>query len=175
VRRLHVILGLAVVLLLVGGVATASIPDASGVIHGCRKNTDGSIRVIDTAKTSICPNGYTPLNWNQTGAQGPTGPAGVSGYQIVFNSFPVVVGGMNADIAVEVYCPEGKRALGGGGQIPSDRDPSVQWVLTYSRPLTFPGAPTDPAIGWLMQAHRFGSTSTTSGGISAWAICATVN
>ena len=55
------------------GVAYASIPDSSGVIHGCYKKTRGMLRVIDSA-TTTCGNDETALTWNQTGPQGPTGP-----------------------------------------------------------------------------------------------------
>jgi hypothetical protein len=67
--------------LLGSAVAWASIPDSAGVIHGCRKTSDGSVRVIDTAVTQNCPNGFVSMNWNQTGPQGPTGPAGATGAQ----------------------------------------------------------------------------------------------
>ena len=76
-RRLTLIIGIAFSILLVGGVAYASIPGPGGVINGCRKNTDGSMRVIDSAAT--CPSGWTALNWNQTGPQGSTGPTGPTG------------------------------------------------------------------------------------------------
>lgn len=64
-RRVFLLFGLPAVLLLVGGVAVASIPDASGVIHGCRKNTDGSLKVIDSDLGQTCGNGYTALNWEK--------------------------------------------------------------------------------------------------------------
>src|SRR5271169_1902669 len=73
--------GLAVALVAVGGTAFAavsSIPDSSGVIHGCY-DSGGNMKVIDTSVTSTCPKGYTSLNWNQTGPQGPTGPQGATG------------------------------------------------------------------------------------------------
>lgn len=58
---------------LVGGmsIAFASIPDGSGVIHGCYKTKGSShaLNVIDTSKTASCPTGYTGLNWDQTGVQ----------------------------------------------------------------------------------------------------------
>ena len=70
------------------GIATAvqaSIPDASGVIHGCYNHSlahgspTGVLRVIDTAKPDgNCASWETPLNWNQGGVTGPTG-AGASG------------------------------------------------------------------------------------------------
>lgn len=50
------------------GVSWASIPDSSGVIHGCYKTrgTSHELKVIDTAVTASCPAGYTPLTWDQT-------------------------------------------------------------------------------------------------------------
>jgi hypothetical protein len=73
------------------GIATAvqaSIPDASGVIHGCYFNLpngairQGSLRAIDTAAGPQCRSDETAVNWNQkgvTGAAGPTGPKGPTG------------------------------------------------------------------------------------------------
>lgn len=68
--------------LVVAGVAYASIPDSSGVIHGCYQTNKGSLRVIDSSAS--CAVGETALNWSQTGppgaqgVQGPPGPAGPS-------------------------------------------------------------------------------------------------
>ncbi len=45
--------------------AWAAIPDANGVIHGCRK-TDGTLRVIDSA--AQCALGESVLNWSATNA-----------------------------------------------------------------------------------------------------------
>jgi hypothetical protein len=68
-----VVVGLAA-----GGIAYASIPDANGVIHGCYQKVNGQLRVIDTDKGGKCLASEAALNWNQTGARGPTGPSGVS-------------------------------------------------------------------------------------------------
>jgi hypothetical protein len=81
--RLSPALAVAVTLLVLalGGVAYATIPDSNGVIHGCY-DSGGNVKVIDTDKTASCPKGYTALSWNQTGTQGPkgdTGPAGPTG------------------------------------------------------------------------------------------------
>jgi hypothetical protein len=64
----------------------ASIPDSSGVIHGCYNNSlahgnpTGALRVIDTAKANgNCASWETPLNWNAKGVTGPTGPTGATG------------------------------------------------------------------------------------------------
>jgi hypothetical protein len=75
-----VVVGLAA-----GGIAYASIPDSSGVIHGCYKTVGGALRVIDTDKGGKCVPSETALSWSQTGpkgatgAQGATGPTGPSG------------------------------------------------------------------------------------------------
>lgn len=64
-----------------GGVAYATIPDAGGTIHGCYGPL-GVLRVIDTDTGQHCTAYEKPLNWSQTGPQGPagaTGPAGPPG------------------------------------------------------------------------------------------------
>jgi hypothetical protein len=51
----------ATLILATVGTAIATIPDASGVIHGCYKRSGsnkGLVKVIDTATTSACPTGY---------------------------------------------------------------------------------------------------------------------
>jgi hypothetical protein len=72
-RRVAIVVT-ALALVLIGGAALASIPDANGVIHACRLNSNGSIRVIDTASQS-CNGSETELTWSQTGPQGPAGPS----------------------------------------------------------------------------------------------------
>ncbi len=67
--------------LVVGGIAYATIPDGTGVIHGCYLKGLGTLRVIDTGKAQTCSGFETPLNWNQTGQQGPQGPQGPQGQQ----------------------------------------------------------------------------------------------
>lgn len=74
-KLLAVAVGLAI---LFGGIAYASIPDGSGVIHGCYMNSTGRLKVIDSA-SQTCGTGETALNWNQTGPQGAVGPAGPTG------------------------------------------------------------------------------------------------
>lgn len=85
-RRIRLLLAATVLALSVGGlaVASASIPDSAGVIHGCYKTSNparGALVVIDTDAGQTCPSGTSPLNWNQTGPQGPVGPAGPQGAQ----------------------------------------------------------------------------------------------
>ena len=61
---------------LLGIIAYASIPDSNGVIHGCYKTSNGSIRVIDSPAVQCDPRNETAISWNQVGPQGPAGPAG---------------------------------------------------------------------------------------------------
>ena len=117
--RRNSFLAIAVVagLVLAGGVAYASIPDAGGVIHGCYLKAVGTLRVIDSPGQH-CLNGLeTPLNWSQTGAEGPsgpTGPAGIAGYEekVASDFFTLAPGDSQG---IDVSCPSGKKALGGGG------------------------------------------------------------
>ncbi|HEX5173787.1 MAG TPA: hypothetical protein VFV91_06545 [Gaiellaceae bacterium] len=70
--------------LVAGGIAYATIPDGSGVIHGCYKKTSpnqGTLRVIDTGKAQACTSSESGLSWSQTGPQGPQGPQGTQGPQ----------------------------------------------------------------------------------------------
>jgi hypothetical protein len=99
-RRISAVVAALLVALLVGaGIAYASVPGPGGVINGCRKNSDGSMRVIDS--TATCPNGYTALNWRQ--AEPVTAQTSVG-----FNIDPGGVNGTN------VVCPAGMVATGGG-------------------------------------------------------------
>jgi hypothetical protein len=82
-----VIIAAAVTLALGAGTVVAAAAvisgpvDSSGVVHGCWTNAEinGShIFVLQDAGTN-CPKGTTPISWNQSGAPGPTGPAGPAG------------------------------------------------------------------------------------------------
>src|SRR5262245_62098219 len=92
-----VLAGLAMVLV-VGGIAYATIPDSGGAIHGCYAKSGGSLRVIDASVTN-CKSTETALSWNQAGQQGLPGPPGEtaawSGYSYARDaseSYPTVGG-----------------------------------------------------------------------------------
>jgi hypothetical protein len=79
----------------VGGIAYASIPDATGTIHGCFKTTNGQLRVIDEGQS--CRKNEAALNWSQTGPPGPPGLPGtftVSADLLgnLYRNFPHVLG-----------------------------------------------------------------------------------
>jgi len=77
-RRFRVVIAVMVAAFLTfaAGVAYAMIPDGQGVIHGCSKNDNGQLRVIDSGG---CAPSEKPLSWSQTGPQGPPGPKGDTG------------------------------------------------------------------------------------------------
>jgi hypothetical protein len=75
--------GLAVLLVAIGGVAYASIPGSNGVIKACYNKPgllglgQGELRVIDSGAS--CKSTETELSWNQSGPKGDIGPAGPVG------------------------------------------------------------------------------------------------
>jgi hypothetical protein len=62
-----------VVGLAAGGIAYATIPDSSGVIHACYKKNQGTLRVIDTDRGQACLPSEKALDWSQSGPAGPEG------------------------------------------------------------------------------------------------------
>ncbi len=61
-----------------GGVAFASIPNSSGVVHACYQKKGGGLRVIGGGK---CRKSEKSLAWNQQGSQGVQGIKGAQGIQ----------------------------------------------------------------------------------------------
>jgi hypothetical protein len=116
------------------GIAYASIPGPDGVIHGCYKNSNpaqGALITVDSAAS--CPSGYTALNWNQTGLQGPAGPstAGSSGLDIGTYTGGGSAFGYGNNLAV---CPsDHAHALGGG----VDAGGTSGFAITQDEPAIF--------------------------------------
>jgi len=90
IRPAVVAVAIAAALLVAGGIAYATIPDSSGVIHACYKvdpkgnlDNNATLRLIDPSTTkpdtASCKNNEQALDWNQTGPQGQTGPTGATG------------------------------------------------------------------------------------------------
>jgi len=70
-RHVRVLLAAgALLLVVVGGIAFASIPRADGVINGCRHKVSGALRVIDSSAS--CSSSEVALDWNQKGPPGPS-------------------------------------------------------------------------------------------------------
>ena len=70
------IVAIVALVVALGSVAYATIPDSGGVIHGCYLKAIGSLRVIDPSAGQHCIAVETPIQWNQTGPQGPSGATG---------------------------------------------------------------------------------------------------
>jgi hypothetical protein len=79
ITRRGVIAAALLVMLASGGVAYATIPDESGVIHGCYTKKVGILSVIDPSAGQTCSSGQLPISWNQQGPQGDPGPQGPPG------------------------------------------------------------------------------------------------
>ena len=139
-RAWWVVLGVLVGALVGGSVAYASIPDSSGIIHGCYQKNIGNLRVVDPS-TDACRPSEVGLDWNQTGptgaagptgpkggtgatgrtgptgsggptgATGPTGPAGIVGLRMVLGLPTIVAAHTNSESTVS--CPAGDIAVTG--------------------------------------------------------------
>jgi hypothetical protein len=102
--RKPLIFMVAAVVLLIGGVALASIPDANGVIHGCRKTSGGALRVIDTDAGQTCMANETAINWTAGPASGT-----LHGAHIVTDVQSVPADGQQQVLAAS--CPVGEQAV----------------------------------------------------------------
>lgn len=145
-----------------------SVPDSSGVIHGCWNTKTGSMRVIDTEATppQTCVKSERELTWNQRGPAGPPGTA-VSGYVLRFST---VVVGPGEGLRVEAGCLSGQAPVGGGYETHSELTPSPVQVI-YSKP-----AQVGAGWGWavffqnngpnLEQVDVYASCIPISGGVA---------
>jgi hypothetical protein len=66
------VIGAALVLMIGGAVAYASIPAPDGTITGCVLKSSGVVRIIDTA-TESCKSSERTVPWNQAGQPGEDG------------------------------------------------------------------------------------------------------
>lgn len=138
-HRLVVTLGVVACALGATAAVRASIPDGSGVVHGCYSKSaapggqPGALRVIDTGLGQSCTLSESAVSWSQTGppgpqgpqgqrgptgpqgvkgAVGPTGPAGPSNAYTNYGSFQSVPAGGAATLA-SVVLPVGRYTLSG--------------------------------------------------------------
>jgi hypothetical protein len=123
--------GGAVVLSLAGfGIASAAIPDGSGVIHACYQSPPpahgANLQVIDTGAGGSCAGGAASITWSQqgpTGPQGATGPTGATGAMGAAGPSTAGSSGLDTQIvratgqvSATATCPsDHPYVLGGGG------------------------------------------------------------
>jgi hypothetical protein len=88
-RRLLLAFAIGSAMFGIASAVQASIPDSTGVIHGCYNTSNahgvptGGLRLVDTGKiNSLCASWERPVSWSAagpTGLRGATGPAGPTG------------------------------------------------------------------------------------------------
>src|SRR6188508_1381559 len=112
-RRLQSVVLAGVLVAAAATVASAAIPSANGTLSACFDKVSGQLRLTDPADNAPkgCSNKESAVTWN---AQGPAGPAGVSGYQRVTGQSD-----LNSDPEKSLYvgCPTGKKPIGGGAGV----------------------------------------------------------
>lgn len=145
------ILAVAVLLIAVGAVAHASIPAPDGVVHGCYKNSNGDLLVID--HTASCPSGYTAFNWKQSGISGlttatATGPDVTPGQTAVVRAdcgtkFAVAGGWWNFAHGVGPTVLES-----GPDEDSSDSGLFHKWLVRYQLPASSSDGSNDYVQAW---------------------------
>jgi hypothetical protein len=125
----------AVVGLAVGaGLAWAAIPDSSGVIHACYKQTGGNLRVIDPGAGGSCHAGEQSLSW--PGAE-----------HVVLRSTTHSIPHGTAD-TFSVLCHEGERATGGGYRLfPGFTTPELLPLMTAQGSVPIESGAGEPEDG----------------------------
>jgi len=163
VHRRWIVPAALVLVVAASTVALASIPDSSGVIHGCRNKATGALRVIDSDAGQRCLPTEAALTWNQAGPQGPPG-AGGAGRELVERSVSIDTTPSGSDILQineVVQCPAGKAAVNGGYRF----DDLASGYDTYRR--TFGGP---DGTDWRVLDYKFVNPPVPVP-VTLWAVC----
>jgi len=160
------LMGAGVATVAMGVVAYASIPDATGTIHGCfRPGHSGFVRLVDG---SACLPGEQAIAWNQTGPAGPAGPPGPAG--TAGTSLNLQWRSAQGVGLARAFCLPGEVLVSGCGAIEAasglGSDPVM---LRQSFPIsdeTGVNAFGSNAIGWQVASSNFADTAI------AFAACA---
>ena len=167
IRRVSVLAIAGGLLVVMAGVVSAAIPSANGTIYACYDKTSGQTRLTDPATNvpKACGPKEAAVSWN---AQGPAGPAGVSGYVRVVHA-----SAMNSayDKTDFVDCPAGTQVIGGGaGVFGADIGIGTLIVDGVGLVQSIPFNTT----GWAARAEEFVPTDA-DWEIEVYALCAAVN
>ena len=144
------------------GVAWASIPDSNGVIHGCYKQNDGKLRVIDPGGGDACAANEASISWN-------SGPPHV----VVRSETQTLNPGVESTFTA--HCHAGEVATGGGYRIEEDFDGTghaVRLTVHGDIPTTNHSEPLDGDVptGWKIVGAR--NDTTIALDATVWAACA---
>jgi hypothetical protein len=100
------IFGLAALVIALGGVAVAAIPDSGGTIHACYQKNNGDLRVVESS--SRCRSTEKLLDWAQ---HGPGEGTGVRAYAHVHGDGTLdpaksdnVAGVVRSTVRPDAYC-----------------------------------------------------------------------
>lgn len=136
-------------------------------INGCY-SSGGALKVL-TPNEPTCPKGYVPIQWNQTGPQGPAGSQGATGAQgepatldnltTVQYAKSVEVGALGDAEFVQVDCPAGSIVTGGGVDVSGNVE------VHASQPYAGDGTSVK---GWTADGQ--GGT-LTGGTLTAYVVC----
>lgn len=102
--RMFTIAMAALVLVGVVAVASASIPDVDGNIQACYKTSGGAVRLVDAPADCLA---------SETSIQWPSQQTPISRY-VVTRSLEFIVPAESSGFQVDVLCPTGYVATGGG-------------------------------------------------------------
>jgi hypothetical protein len=120
VRSTAIGLAAGITLAAAAGIAFASIPDSSGVIHACWDNVSSPnkpLKLLNTSQKATCPSGWNPVSWNQTGPAG-----GFRGVQTVTDTVIFTNNGGNGRFTPTTdLCPSGTVAISGGAEATATR------------------------------------------------------
>lgn len=133
------------------GVAFATIPDSSGTIHACYKNSTGALSVIDTGAGQSCGSGETALNWS-----------GALSYYTK-TAGPDTVGPQTGDTN-GATCNSGDAAVGGGATMQNGSASVMRLVATYPDPYG------PPPVSW--SSTVWNTDPTNSWSVTYYAVCA---
>lgn len=121
------------------GAASAAIPDADGVIHGCYEKSTGRLRVIEPSAS--CSNREVPIDWKRDGPAGAQGPQGIPGEQ----GAPGPAGATGPQGPTGADGPQGPQGpQGAQGPV------GLRWTGTYKPGLVYG---VDDAVSYLDSAY----------------------
>jgi hypothetical protein len=182
--RNAVVVGALLASAAIGTAAWATIPDSSGVIHGCFKKSGGALRVVDSSVVA-CASNEIALEWSQTGPPGPRGapgppgapgepgPPGAPGLpgepgppgpaQVTVRSEVVDVPATVSSVGVDLPCPLGDVVTGGGYRLGG--------ATTFSLLDVFESRPSSGAPGWRVTVTN-SDFGVRDGAFTIYVLCA---
>jgi hypothetical protein len=144
--RVGVAILAGITLVTAAAIVFATVPDANKIIHGCYRNPNGDLRVIDDALETCRPN-ETAISWSQSG---------IVGYEVVSRTESVPSG---VGVVAIAHCTLGKRVLGGGYHLTGD--------LRVNQ--SFPQVTGGVANSWQVSVSN---SSGFTANLTAYAVCA---